>query len=157
MTDLRAAKIRNVEVLPLKCTGATVRRFSRRITSFYDAHLQATGLKLPQFSLLAHLSEEPQTLLQLARRLETDRTTLTRNLKVLLDNGWVAPARSDDARQRLLVLTASGKRKRAQAREAWKAAQTELEEHLGSELIASLHAKLDNALAKLKPVLPEEN
>lgn len=145
------------DVLPIKCTGATVRRFARRITSFYDLHLQPTGLKLSQYSVLAHLSDEPRSLLQLSRRLEMDRTTLTRNLAPLLDNGWVAQVRGDDARQRLLVLTPAGQRQRAQARDAWKAAQQKLEEHLGSDLIAGLHTRLDSALRKLKAVLPEEN
>ncbi len=146
-----------LEVLPLKCTGATVRRLARRITSFYELHLQQAGVKFSQYSLLAHLSEEPQSLLGLSRRLEMDRTTLTRNLRPLFESGWVAEVAGDDARQRLLVLTASGRRVRREARERWRSAQLALEKELGGALVARLHAQLDEALTKLKAVLPEEN
>ena len=145
------------DVRALQCTGATVRRFARRITSFYDLHMHQTGLKLSQYSVLAHLSDEAQSLRQLSDRLEMDRTTLTRNLAPLLANGWVAGVRGSDARQRLLVLTPAGKRRRAAARAAWKNAQQDLEEQLGMDLVAGLHARLDKALSKLKAVLPDEN
>lgn len=145
----------SAEVLSLRCTGATVRRFARRITSFYEQRLQ--GVKLSQYSVLAHLSDEPQSLQQLSRRLEMDRTTLTRNLKPLLANGWVSEVAGDDARQRLLALTAAGKRIRSQARESWRSAQAALERELGADFVARLHAQLDTALAKLKAVLPDQN
>jgi DNA-binding MarR family transcriptional regulator len=151
------AELRACEVSPLNCTGATVRRLARRMTSFYEQRLQPCGLKLSQYSLLANLSEQPQSLLALSRRMEMDRTTLTRNLKPLLASRWVAETRGDDARQRLLVLTARGKRVRQQARDSWKTAQLALEKQLGAASIARLHAELDQALEKLKAVLPDEN
>ncbi|MFL6650665.1 MAG: MarR family winged helix-turn-helix transcriptional regulator [Sulfurifustaceae bacterium] len=146
-----------VEVAPLTCTGATVRRLSRRMTSFYERHLQRVGMTLAQYSLLAHLSEQPQSLLALSRRMEMDRTTLTRNLKPLVADGWAEEVHSDDARQRLYVLTKTGERVRRNAREAWQAAQLALEKQLGSDFVAGLHKQIDRALAKLKPALPEEN
>lgn len=145
------------DIAPLKCTGATVRRLSRRMTSFYEQHLQRVGMTLAQYSLLAHLSGEPQSLLALSRRMEMDRTTLTRNLKPLIAEGWVEESRGDDARQRLFVLTKSGDRVRRDAREAWRAAQLALEKRLGTDFVADLHRRIDRALAQLKPALPEEN
>lgn len=127
------------------------------MTSFYEQHMLPHGLKLSQYSLLANLSEQPQSLLALSRRMEMDRTTLTRNLKPLLANRWVAEIAGDDARQRLLVLTTSGKRVRQQARESWRAAQVALERQLGAASIARLHAELDQTLEKLKAILPDEN
>ncbi len=156
-TAIAVADLRACDVSPLKCTGATVRRLARRITSFYEQRMLPCGLKLSQYSLLANLSEHPQSLLALSRRMEMDRTTLTRNLKPLLANRWVAETAGDDARQRLLVLTGSGKRVRQQARDSWKTAQLALEKQLGTVSVARLHAELDHALEKLKAVLPDEN
>lgn len=116
-----------------------------------------SGIKLSQYSLLAHLSDNPQTLMALSRRLEMDRTTLTRNLKPLLAARWVTEKSADDARQRLFVLTPAGERIRREAREAWKSAQAALEKALGAEFVSSLHARLDETLIKLKANLPEEN
>jgi DNA-binding MarR family transcriptional regulator len=145
------------DIAPLQCTGASVRRLARRVTSFYEHHMRPTGLKLSQYSLLAHLSDTPQTLMQLAKRLEMDRTTLTRSIKPLLASGWVARAQGGDGRQHLLVLTASGKQVRKEARQSWKSAQLALEAELGREFVATLHTQLDYALSRLKPALQEEN
>ncbi|MBL8523925.1 MAG: winged helix-turn-helix transcriptional regulator [Betaproteobacteria bacterium] len=142
---------------PLPCTGGRLRKLTRRMTSFYEQHLRAIGLKLSQYSVLMNLSTEPQTLLQLADRLEMDRTTLTRSLKPLVDQGWVAEVAGDDARRRLLVLTASGHRFRKQAQQVWCDAQLALETQLGRDFTADLNAQLDRALSQLKPALPEEN
>ena len=148
---------RRTDVVPLPCSAASVRRLARRVTSFYEQRMRPTGLKLSQYSVLAHLSQQPQSLLQLARRLEMDRTTLTRSLRSLAANGWVTEVASGDARQRLLVVTAAGKRFRKEAHESWKAAQIALEKQLGVAFVGDLHRQLDHALSRLKPVLPEEN
>lgn len=142
-------------VLPLACTGATVRRLARRITSFYESRLP--GLKLGQYSVLAHLGAEPQALCALSRRLEMDRTTLTRKLKPLIAAGWVRETSGADARQRLVALTPAGRRVRERARGHWRAAQAALAETLGRDFVPALHAHLDTALARLKPVLPDDN
>ena len=153
-TSRQAEELR---VSPTVCTAATVRRLARRMTAFYEQHLRSTGLKLSQYSVLANLSREPQSLLQLAARLELDRTTLTRSLKTLAANGWVAEVDGADARQRLLVLTAAGEHFRKQARASWKSAQSALDRRLGRDFVSKLHLQLDDALSQLKPALPEEN
>lgn len=144
-------------VSPTACTAATVRRLARRMTVFYEQRLRPTGLKLSQYSVLAHLSQEPQSLLQLAARLELDRTTLTRSLKALAANGWVSEVDGPDARRRLLVLTAAGERFRKEARTSWKSAQNALDRRLGRDFVMKLHLQLDDALSQLKPALPEDN
>ncbi len=142
---------------PLPCTGARVRKVTRRMTSFYEEHMRAVGLRLSQYSVLATLSDEPQSLLQLADRLEMDRTTLTRSLKPLMAGGWVAQVAGGDARLRLLVLTPDGKRFRKRAQVAWRGAQLALEARLGRDFVANLNAQLERALAHLKPARAKDN
>jgi len=142
---------------PLPCTGARVRKVTRRMTSFYEEHLRAIGLRLSQYSVLASLSDEPQSLLQLAARLEMDRTTLTRSLQPLVAGGWVAQVPGGDARLRMLVLTPEGKRLRKRAQVAWRGAQLALEAQLGRDFVANLNAQLERALAHLKPALAQDN
>ena len=142
---------------PLPCTGGRLRKLTRRMTSFYERHLRSIGLKLSQYSVLMNISSKPQALQQLAGRLEMDRTTLTRSLKSLTDNGWVVEVTSDDARQRMLVLTPSGERFRAEAQRVWCDAQLSLEAQLGRDFVANLNTQLERALSQLKHALPEEN
>ena len=142
---------------PLACTGARLRKLTRRMTSFYEQHLRGIGLRLSQYSVLVNMSSEPQTLLQLADRLEMDRTTLTRSVKPMVDRGWVAEVPGADARQRRLILTGAGHRFRARAQQAWSEAQQALETQLGRDFVGDLNAQLERALAQLKPALPEDN
>ena len=141
----------------LACTGARLRRLTRRVTAFYEHHMRDSGLKLSQYSLLAQLSEVPRSLTALADLMDIDRTTLTRSLQPLLEQGWVAESSGSDARQRLFVRTASGARACNAARKYWRQAQLALEQHLGREFVANFHARLDQALSRLKPALPEDN
>lgn len=142
---------------PLPCTGARVRKLMRRMTAFYEQHLRGTGLKLSQYSVLAHLNETPQSLLDLAARLEMDRTTLTRSLNPLIDAGWAGECACTDARRRLFVLTPSGKKTLSNARAQWAKAQLALEDQLGRDYVQRLNTELEHALEQLKPALPEEN
>ena len=142
---------------PLPCTGGRLRKLTRRMTSSYEQHLRAAGLKLSQYSLLMNVDDQPQTLLQIAGKLEMDRTTLTRALKPMIDNGWIIEVAGADARERRLVLTAAGKRFRRQAHAVWRDAQCALEAQLGRDFVFNLNAQLERALAQLKPALAEEN
>jgi DNA-binding MarR family transcriptional regulator len=119
--------------------------------------MRDSGLKLSQYSLLAQLSEVPQSLTELADRMEIDRTTLTRSLRPLLEQGLVSESCAADARQRLFVLTTNGARVRTGARKQWLQAQLALEQHLGRDFVANLHTQLELALSRLKPALPEDN
>jgi len=142
---------------PLPCTGARARRLTRRMTAFYEGYLREVGLRLPQYSLLMHLTRAPQSLLHLAERMDMDRTTLTRALKPLVEAGWVVRHASDDARQRLYALSDSGRQKRDQAQTVWVEAQLALETVLGRDFTAELNAQLEAALERLRPALSPEN
>jgi len=149
--------VRAEKLQPLACTGARLRRLTRRVTALYELHMRDSGLKLSQYSLLAQLSEVPQSLTALADRMEIDRTTLTRSLQPPLEQGLIGESAGADARQRLFVLTADGLRARADARKRWRQAQLALEEHLGRDFVVNLHTQLEQALSRLKPALPEDN
>ena len=92
----------------------------------------------------------------LATAISTDRTTLTRNLKPLIDAGWASSAAGADARQRIVTITPAGKTKVDAARVAWRAAQNELETILGAELTQALHLDADAAMQRLTPLLTEK-
>ncbi len=142
---------------PLPCTGGRVRKLMRRMTAFYEAWLRPVGLRLGQYSLLANLSDKPQSVLELANRLEMDRTTLTRNLTPLVKAGWVESCTCHDARKREYRLTADGLSARTLAQTEWAKAQLALETQLGRDYIARLNLDLENTLAQLKPALPANN
>lgn len=112
----------------LPCACATARQVARVITQFYDSRLRETGMEAPQFALLMTLHKQgPGSQAGLGRRYALDKTTVSRNLKWLEKQGWIAAsAPADDRRQRQFTLTASGRRKLAETLPAWKKAQAEL-------------------------------
>jgi DNA-binding MarR family transcriptional regulator len=107
-----------------RCHCLAARRRARAITRLYDARLRPHGLRATQFSILAALAlMGPAPTGALAERLGLDRTTLTRGAALLERRGWVRAVRSEDARERPLLLTRAGRRKLEAAYPAWKAAQ----------------------------------
>ncbi|MBP6160774.1 MAG: MarR family transcriptional regulator, partial [Giesbergeria sp.] len=88
---------------------------------------------------------------ELAAAMTMEPSTLTRNLRPLVDAGWVTLESGADARSRLVHITQAGRDKRAQAQRSWKAAQLALNDTLGVERVAALHTLIDESLALLAP------
>jgi DNA-binding MarR family transcriptional regulator len=135
---------------PAECTCFRIRSAARRVTAIYTQHLAATGLKISQFSLLGFIAAEgPVSIGRLSELLATDRTTLTRNLRPLLDDGLVERASSGDKRRRELVATAGGRALFKQALPLWASAEQEVRTAMGGKLTAELHGALDRSMEKL--------
>ena len=123
----------------ITCTCANLRRATRIVTQVYDASLQPTGLRATQFTLLATLANRGELpLSRLADVLVMDRTTLTRNLKPLVQKGWIRIDHGADQRVRQISLTDDGKRVFQDALPYWQQAQTRLVESLGYDRWATL-------------------
>ncbi len=81
-----------------------LRQLSRAVSRWYDADVRGLGLKGSQYALLSHVVKlAPVQPGALARAMGLDASTLTRNLRPLLDAGWVALQPGPDARSRLVV------------------------------------------------------
>jgi DNA-binding MarR family transcriptional regulator len=116
---------RDVDLRPaIECHCLAARRTARSITRLYEEKLRPHGLRATQFSILAALAlKGPTGISELAELLGLERTTLTRSAGVLVRNGWVEDAHSDDARERPLGLTAEGRLKVEGAFPAWREVQ----------------------------------
>jgi DNA-binding MarR family transcriptional regulator len=145
------------KVLPQGCTNLKLRQFMRRMSQFYDAELVQAGLKTTQYSLLSYVDKlGPVRPGELAAGLKMDASTLTRNLRPLVDAGWVVVEAGDDARSRLVSLTPAGREKRAEAKRRWKAAQEGINRLLGVEQVVALHALIDASMDRFDPVVVSE-
>ena len=140
---------------PLGCTCFKLRKLTRTMSRLYDQHMAAVGLKTTQYSVLTNAAREALPVAELAERLGTERTTLTRNLKPLIDARWVTLEAGADSRQRIVTITPAGRAKVAEAYVAWRAAQDALEQLLGTATVRALHAQLDATLTQLTPLIEE--
>jgi DNA-binding MarR family transcriptional regulator len=135
---------------PQGCTNFKLRQLLRSVARLYDAQLVLTGLKTTQYSLLSHVvSLGPIAPKALATRMGLDASTLTRNLRPLVDQGWCAQGPGVDARSRSITITAAGRAKHAQAKAHWKRAQLSLNQRLGDEQVVALHAMIEQVQAAL--------
>jgi DNA-binding MarR family transcriptional regulator len=143
----------NTESRPQGCTNFKLRQLARRVSQHYDAEVAKAGLKTTQYSLLSHvLRLGPIRPGDLAQAMTLDASTLTRNLKPMVDAGWLVISPGDDARSRLVHITDAGRDKRAEAQRHWKAAQESLNQLLGIERVRSIHSLVDESLDLLAPL-----
>ena len=118
------------------------------MTALYDRELAPTGLRLTQYSLLATLRREGKdggvAVSELAAAMDMDRTTLTRNLRPLLELGLIE-LRADpaDARVRRVLITADGHTVFLNAAPYWRTAQDFVNRTLGEDQVGALHDWLD--------------
>lgn len=135
---------------PQGCTNLKLRQLGRMVNRHYDQYLSALGLKSTQYALLSCVVKlGPLRPGDLARQLQMDASTLSRNLQPMVAQGWLSVGAGDDARSRLVEATPAGAALRAEAQRAWKAAQTALNQRLGLEQVAALHDLLDASIGIL--------
>lgn len=116
------------------CASFNLRKASRGIAQFYDQWLLPSGLKTTQFTLLASLSQMgPTPINELATALGMDRTTLTRNVRLLEQNQLIKGESGQDARTRLLSLTSKGRNTLKKALPHWAQAQAKFLELFGEQ------------------------
>jgi DNA-binding MarR family transcriptional regulator len=131
---------------PSICVCTSLRMATRVVTRHYDRALAPVGLSTSAYSILSRIDREgPKPLGALASRLAMDRTTLSRELTPLVDDGLVeALPDPEDRRRRIVALTDRGSSLVAEARPLWAAAQKALEEDFGGarteKLMRELHA-----------------
>jgi DNA-binding MarR family transcriptional regulator len=127
-----------------------IRQLMRQVSQHYDAELGKAGLKATQYALLGHvLKLGPIRPGELAQVMRLDASTLTRNLKPLVEAGWLRVEAGPDSRSRSITITDTGRAKRDQAQRYWKAAQEEINRTLGVERVLALHALIDDSLELL--------
>lgn len=126
MTDIVGDVIR-------ECVMTRTRRIARVITNMYDSFLRPHGINAPQFSLLVMVAKMGgASRAEIGRANFQERSTLTRNLALLLEEGWVEEVVSDaGGRSRPIVISEAGKALLEKAAPSWRAAQEKARELLG--------------------------
>ena len=120
---MKGRRVEDVTSGSLSCALAATRRTARLMTQFYDACLAEAGIEAAQFALLLALdTAKDKGQAALGQMLGMDKTTLSRNLKVLREKGWVESVAGKDARRRSISLTAEGKVRLREAKPAWRRA-----------------------------------
>jgi DNA-binding MarR family transcriptional regulator len=140
----------NLPKKPKGCTNYKIRQLMRQVSQHYDAEIGKAGLKGTQYALMGHvLKLGPIRPGDLAQVMRMDASTLTRNLKPLVEADWLRVEAGPDGRSRSVTITDAGRVKRAEAERYWKVAQERINSTLGVERVLALHALIDDSLELL--------
>jgi len=127
-----------------QCNCFAMRKAARRITRFYDAHLEPSRLRITQFLTLAALNELGSAAVgALAEQLDIERTAMGKMVEFLARDGLVTIEPSPtDGRSRLIELTKKGGLLHKKALPLWREAQRKFEQLNGPEKITALRQGL---------------
>ena len=136
---------------PTVCTCGKLRRLTRRVTQIYDGFLEPVGLTITQFAILSPVMRHGGiTMGALAETMVMDPTTLTRNLRPLMERGYVKVVRdSTDRRRQGIWPTEAGKAIAREAGPHWRKAQAHVASVVGVHEVERLGGLLDLSLVRL--------
>jgi DNA-binding MarR family transcriptional regulator len=124
-----------------RCLCLASRRAARALTRAFDRQLRPHGIRATQFSILTMLLlRGPLTIGELAESLGVERTTLTRNLALIEDAGWVDIRPGKDARTRVVAATKKARAAVTAALPAWREPQQAAAATIGHGAVDALHA-----------------
>ncbi len=127
-----------------ECYGIKLRRAAGNITEYYDRILKPAGLTLNQFSLLGSINKLGVcSIVQLAKNVGLEKSTLVRTLKPLLGAGYIEDTSIKGSRNRQLKLTKQGLLALYRGNIHWQDAQTHIREDIGIENMELLLGMLE--------------
>jgi DNA-binding MarR family transcriptional regulator len=130
------------------CYCINIRRTAGAVTAYYDEMLAPSGLTVNQYSILLNLARLGESSVNgLADYVGLERTTLVRNVKPLLDRGYIEDASPSGARNRRLSVSGVGMRCITAAEPLWEKAQKAIDEKIGTgnvRLLNDLLWKIEN-------------
>jgi len=117
------------------CYNLALRKSCRLINQFYEERLLDAGLKAGQFAIIrAIYLMKKATNKRLQQALVLDQTTLSRNLKPLIRDGFLTlKLHHHDKRIKIITLSKCGLDKYQQALPLWRQAQNDLRSKVGQE------------------------
>jgi DNA-binding MarR family transcriptional regulator len=131
------------------CLAVRVRLLSRAVTRVYDTALRPYGLTIAQLNLLTSIAvRQPVPAGQVAQLLSMEISTLSRNARLLRQDGLIDIERAEHGNGRVLRLTDAGSEKLAELRSAWRDAQQQAHELIGADVATSIKQRVDAMFAE---------
>ena len=114
-----------------QCLVLNTRMAARAVTRRYDRALRPFGITAAQFSILTSMVKRPErSVTDMAKSIAIDRTTLSRNLDLLVRKGLVSAQDAAKGNGRLVALTEEGNLLVEQLLPHWRQAQAEMRDLL---------------------------
>ncbi len=139
-----------VDEVASNCLAVRVRLLGRAVTSLYDHALEGHGVSIAQVNLMAALGKAgPCSPARIGEVLQLERSTVSRNLSLLMKHGWVEAVSANAKGVREVALTSSGRKKIEAVMPEWRRAQQEAAELLGSGGVKAVRTLAVNVVRSL--------
>ena len=123
-----------------QCLAVRVRMLNRTITAIYDDALRPLGLTVGQLNILVVIARRgPVSPGNVARRLNMEKSTISRNIERMRKNGWVTVTAAGSGHRQDLNLTDQGRALLESSMPAWDEAQTQARALLGRSGADAIH------------------
>lgn len=127
------------ETYPLnECYCFILRNMASSIKKIYNQHFKELDITNEQFTVLRHMKYlAPISVTKLSEKIKIDRTTLSRNLKIL-ETKKLIEDNSFNGRSRQIILSKKGYIIIEKAEEIWEKIQKQIETILGRERLENI-------------------
>jgi len=141
---------RAAETIAGDCLAVRIRMLNRTITAIYDDALRPLGLTAGQLNILVVVTKRgPLSPGEVARRLNMEKSTVSRNVERMRTNGWLTVTATDSGRKQQLTLTRQGKRLLENSVSAWGEAQTRTGALLGRRGSDSIRSMANSVWSRM--------
>ncbi len=127
------------QTIAMRCIGVRVRLLGRFVTRVYDEALRPLGVTVSQMNILTVIAlRGPMQPSKIVGILSIEKSTLSRNVCLMEEKGWIRSQSGQKRNTRLLSLSKQGQQLYERAAPAWHAAQGKLTSLLGDDTISAL-------------------
>ncbi len=121
------------------CIAGRVRLINRVVTAIYDEALRPLGLRVSQGNILVAVGRRGEARpSEVCRFLRLEKSTLSRDVEVMKDKGWLESDPPAGGRNQVLRVTPAGLDLLDRARPAWESAQAEARLLIGDPGVEAL-------------------
>lgn len=134
------------------CVCFNLRKAARVVTQLYDEVMRPTGYRGTQITLLGVVSKfQPITVKRLAAFIDTEPTTLLRNLRLLEKNDLIEMNEHEtDRRARTVTITDKGAKVLSKAYPLWKKTQDRIAAKVGRGRLNKVLEDLQNTMELIR-------
>ena len=141
---------RTVDTITRECLAVRIRLLNRTVTSIFDESLRPLGVKVSQLNVLMVVAKRgPMSPRDVARRLNMDKSTVSRNVDRMRTRGWLQVSQGDFGRKQILEIGRAGRTLIEASLPLWKKAQAQTEAMLGQQGARSIHRAANTVWAQL--------
>ncbi len=139
-----------VDMIASECLAARVRLLNRTVTNIFDESLRPLGVKVSQLNVLMVVAKHgPISPGDLARFLNMEKSTLSRNVERMRTRGWLKVLEGDSGHKQILQLDSGGRKLIEESLPLWAKAQAKTEAVLGERGARSIHRAAETVWAQL--------